>query len=341
MWLSSNKKQGVLGEVIQERVGRLPRLPPVQVAGVIFDSGAVPHFLDHLDIIVRALLQALGLQELAVGLELAEPLGEFFLDRLGGPFQDLLGGDVMASRKKVEVAEFLKDPPPKRVDFRDGIDQVAEKLHPDGLVFLIGGKDLDHVAADPEGAAMKVVVVALVLDFHQAGQQVVTGDLLLILHQHDHALVGFRRAQAVNTGDGGHDDRVPAGENRMSGRMAHLVDEVVDGGVFFNICVRGGDVGFRLVIIVIADKIFHGVFGEEGAELLKKLGGQGFIGSDHQGRPLQFRDHVGHGERLPRTGYPEKDLMAQPFPGPVDKLLNGPGLIALGFEGGNDFKIGH
>ncbi len=33
--------------------------------------------------------------------------------------------------------------------------------------------------------------------------------------------------------------------------------------------------------------------------------------------------------------------MTQPFPGPVDELLNGLGLVTLGLEVGNDFEIRH
>jgi len=38
----------------------------------------------------------------------------------------------------------------------------------------------------------------------------------------------------------------------------------------------GGNVGFGLVVVVVADEIFDSVFGEEGFELVVELGGQGF-----------------------------------------------------------------
>ena len=80
--------------------------------------------------------------------------------------------------------------------------------------------------------------------------------------------------------------------------MAHAVDLVVDGGVLFDEGVRGRDVGLGLVVVIIADEVAHGVFGEKLAELPGQLRRQRLVVGDDQRRAAKVFDDVGHGEGL-------------------------------------------
>ena len=51
--------QEVLGEVVEQAEWTHPRLPPVEIAAVVFDAGAMAHFAQHLHIVGHALKQAL------------------------------------------------------------------------------------------------------------------------------------------------------------------------------------------------------------------------------------------------------------------------------------------
>ena len=70
----------VLREVVDERVGRLARRAPVQMARVVLDAGAKSHGLQHLQVVVHAHLQALGLEQLPLFLELLQALAQLVLD---------------------------------------------------------------------------------------------------------------------------------------------------------------------------------------------------------------------------------------------------------------------
>ena len=70
---------------------------------------------------------------------------------------------------RVRVAQHLAG---QRIDLDDALDLVAEELDADGQV-LVGGEDLQHVAAHAELAAHEVLVVALVLDVGQLAQHAV------------------------------------------------------------------------------------------------------------------------------------------------------------------------
>ena len=55
--------------------------------------------------------------------------------------------------------------------------------------------------------------------------------------------------------------------------MAHLIDLLIDVGVFSNVGVRLWDVGLRLIIVVVTDEVFHGVVGKEVLQLPEELSG--------------------------------------------------------------------
>ena len=68
--------------------------------------------------------------------------------------------------------------------------------------------------------------------------------------------------------------------------MAQALDLVVDGAVFFDEGIGVWDVGFRLVVVVVGDKVLHGVFREKLLELAAQLGGEDLVVGQHQGRAV-------------------------------------------------------
>ena len=69
-----------------------------------------------------------------------------------------------------------------------------------------------------------------------------------------------------------------------------------------------GHVGFGLVVVVIRHEILDGIVGEELFEFGGELGGQGFVVGHHDGRPLDFLNDVGHGERFAAAGHAQHGL---------------------------------
>ena len=92
--------------------------------------------------------------------------------------------------------------------------------------------------------------------------------------------------------------------------MAKPVDLIIDLGIFFDIGIGLGDIGFWLIVIVITDEILDGVFREEGLELRVELGGEGFVMGEDECRAVEGLDDVGDGERLARAGDPQEGLVA-------------------------------
>ena len=172
------------------------------------------------------------------------------------------------------------------IELGDAVHHIAEQLDPPGAVFIMRREDVDGVAAHPEGAAGEIVVVAAVLQRHQVLDGGLAVDLVAARDAHGGAGIGLHRADAVDAGHRGHDDDVVALQDRPRRRMAHAVDLFVDRAVLLDIGVGARDIGFRLVVVVIADEILDRVFREEGLELAVELGRQGLVGRQDQGGAL-------------------------------------------------------
>ena len=154
-------------------------------------------------------------------------------------------------------------------------------------------------------------------------------------------LVIHRRAQAEDAGDGGDEQHIVAADQIARGRQAQAIQIIISAGIFFDVDIALRDVRFGLVVIVIADEISDRVVGKQFLEFLIKLGGERFVVADHQRRPVDAGDGVGHREGLARAGDAHERLEFLPLLDAGDELVDRLRLIALGLERADDFKIGH
>ena len=102
-----------------------------------------------------------------------------------------------------------------------------------------------------------------------------------------------------------------------------------------------GDIGFRLVIVVVTHKIFHRVVGEELLELLAELGGQNLIVGQYQGGPLHRLNDLGHRVGLSGTGNAQQNLFPQAVLNPLRQLFDSLRLVSGGGVFRNNLKIRH
>ena len=223
----------------------------------------------------------------------------------------------------------------QRVERGQRVHLVAEQLDAQALLF-IRRIDLDDVPTDPEGAAGELVVVTLVLDLDQLAQHLIAIDALPPLERQHHAVVRLRRAKTVDARHAGDDDDVAALEERSGGGEPHPIDLVVDRRFLLDVRVGGRNVRFGLVVVVVADEVFHRVVGKEPSEFLKELGGECLVVRHHQRRPVHARDRLRHREGLPRPGHAQQHLMRVAAVEPIDQLSNRPRLVAGQHEVGDE-----
>lgn len=299
-----------------------------EVARVVLDALAVADLGEHFKVEARALLQALGLDQLAVTHQLLEPLGQFQLDGFHGGQHLVARRDVVAAGVDSEARNALAHAARERVEQLQAFNLVVEEFDADGQLGMLGGEDIDGVAAHAELAAAEVLVVALVLHADQLRDDVALVDSVAGTQRHDHAVVAFGFADAVDGRDRGHDDHVAPLHETFGARKPHLLDVLVDGAVLFDEKVALWHVGLGLVVVVVADEVLDGVLGKELAELAVQLCGQCLVGCEDDGRTTQAGDYVGHGEGLARARHAQQGLKGFTVLDALDQLLNGGGLVA-------------
>ena len=288
---------------------------------------AVADLADHLEVEHRALVQPLGLEHLAVALELGAALLELDLDGADRFLEPLAAGDevrLRIHRRAIVPAQRLAG---QRIERRQLVDLVAEQADAEREL-LVRRIDLDDVAADAERAAAELVVVALVLDFDQLAQDLIAVDALAFFERQHQAVVGVGRAEAVDARHAGDDDDVAALEQRPGRRQPHAIDLVVDRRFFLDVGVARRHVGLGLVVVVIADEVLDGVVGEEAAEFLEQLGRQRLVVRHHQRGAIHAVDDLRHAVGLARPGDAEQHLVLVAAVQSVDQLGHGMDLVA-------------
>ena len=232
-------QQGVFRQIFEQALAAVHRrLAPGQVARIILDARAVANFDHHLDIEARALFQALGFDELAgARVGLIESLDQFDFDRFDGIQHGLTRGDVVRfgiDRQARHACAALR-----RLADRNRINDstsVIEQFDTHRVALGFGRKDVDDFAAHAIGAADQIHVVTRVLQLREASQDRALIDRVAPLAQvQHHAVIFVRIAQTVNRRDRRHDDRVATFHQRFGRGQAHLLNVVVDRGVFLYI----------------------------------------------------------------------------------------------------------
>ena len=315
-------------QVVDQRRRRLAGLAAGEVPRVVLDALAEPHLVQHLEIEPRALLDPLRLDELPLALEELDPLAKLELDRLDRPERRRPRRDVVARRVHGEPGHPLHRPAGERVEQHQAVDLVVEQRHPHRRLGMLGGEDVDHVAADAEGPAAEVELRALVLHRHQPRDHLALVRVLALAQVQDHAVVVDRITDAVDAGHRRHDHRILALEQRLRRREPHLLDVLVDARVLLDVEVARRDVGLGLVVVVVGDEVLDRVLGKELAELRVELRRERLVRREHERRPPDARDHVRHRVSLARTGHAEQRLGREPVPDALGELLDRLRLVA-------------
>ena len=75
--------------------------------------------------------------------------------------------------------------------------------------------------------------------------------------------------------------------------MTQALHIFVDRGVLLDEGIGLSNIGFRLVVVVIADKVFNGIIGQQLSQLISQLSSKGLIMRHHQGGALLLLNQPG------------------------------------------------
>ncbi len=299
-----NDDQKIIRKIVDQCMGRGSRGKPCQMSGIVFNTGTKPRFLQHFNIKIRTLRNPLCFQKLVLTFEIAHPLFQFFFN-IPDCLSDLLHGHhIMRCRKNCNMIQLTPDLPGEHVNLQEPLDLISEKFHPNGRIRRLGRENLHHIPPNPESSSFKIHLVPVVLNIDEFSDHLIPVPLHARPKRKHHVLVIHRRTQSVDAGNTGNDDHIPALCQSGSSRKPQLVNLVVDGGILGNIGVRGGHVGFGLVVIVVGHKILHRILREHLLEFSVELRRKRLVVGDDQRRLLQFLNDIRHRKCLAGTRNP-------------------------------------
>ncbi len=168
-----------------------------------------PTLLHHLQVVLGALADAVGLENPPLRFDVAHLGIEFGAQLDDGALDRRCRGDVLGGgedRDRVESRQRLAG---ERIEVRDRFDLVAEERDPPGGLG-VGGLQLEHVAAHAEPSAAEHGVVAHVLDVDQLAQHLVAIVLLTGGERDDALAVLLGRPEPVDARDRRDDHDVAA-----------------------------------------------------------------------------------------------------------------------------------
>jgi hypothetical protein len=147
--------QVVVGEVVEERVRRRARAAAVDVARVVLDAAAETDLAHHLEVVRRAHAEPFGFEQLALIVQLSEPLMELLLDGPERALHPFVAGHVVGGGEDGGLGELAHDLAGERVELRDPLDGVAPPLDPRPDL-LVRREHLERVAGHAERAAARL-----------------------------------------------------------------------------------------------------------------------------------------------------------------------------------------
>ncbi len=335
-------KEKVFRKIIEQARWSGSRRSTRNMARVVFDAGAISDFPHHLQIKACALFEALCFHQLVQSAKFGQALFQFLFNSLHRSFKCFLRRNKLLGGIDYFILCFPKHFPINTIDVGYLLDLIAEELNPNRLFIFGTGNHFNNVAAHAHSTADKLEVVADVKDVQKLAEKVIPLKLVPFPYQNKLTRPFLRRADTVDaTHRCNNDDVFLFAHQRTCCTQPQSINFVVDRGIFGDVRVGGGNVCFRLVIIVIADKELNPILREETLELAVKLGSKGFIVGHDQYRPVNLGYNIGDRERLAATGHSKQNLVTVATLHPFKQLTNRFRLVAGGFIFRCEFECAH
>ena len=325
-----DEEQEIFGEEIEQAVGAFAWLAAVKIARVVLDAATMAQFLDHLHVILHALLYALCFDRIAKVVKIVDLCREVILNHPYSLICLLLRRYEQVGRVDLVVVKRGNAVKCHGIKFLNRVDLIVPPRNAQNVV-AVSHRHVYRVALDAEEAALQFHVVAHIQRLDEPSQKGVAVDVLSALYAYYAVGHGCRASHAVDARHRRHHHHVlPPREQGAHGSQSQLVNVLVYGEVFLNVCVGGGQVGLRLVIVVIGHIIFYRVVREETLHLFIKLRGERLVVAEDEGRAVYVVYDVGHGEGLSRACDAEQHLCVFALLYAIGQFLYGFGLVACG-----------
>ena len=262
-----NDGEEIVGEIVQQAERSHPGTTSVKVPRIVLDAGAVAHLTHHLHVVGYTLVQPFGFGKTVLagkGSHLGFTVEVNLTHRCLHAF---LGGHEDVGGENLEAFHVLGGHLGIAVKNLDAFDFVAPKDDSQHDV-LVAQEHIDSVALDAECAHSQLGVAARIQGVHQTVKQIIAPDLVAYLEFDGIGsnVLGVTHTIQARHARHHHNIATPRQQCRHR-RETQALYLVVDGEVFFDILVGRGDIGLRLVVVIVGNEVVDRIFWKKTLEL--------------------------------------------------------------------------
>ena len=193
---------------------------------------------------------------------------------------------------------------------------------------MVGWEDIDVLTPDSKRTTGEVDVGSLVLHVNELPDDLLPINLVAFFQVEHQLEIIFWSSKSVNAAHTRNDHRITRLKQRLRRSVTHLVDLVVYCGVLLDVGIRGWYVGFRLIVIVVANEVSDLILREELYELCIELCGKCLVRGNDQRGAINLSDDIRHREGLSRTRDTEQCLVRHALLNVLCKLRNSLRLVS-------------
>ena len=250
----------------------------------------------------------------------------------------LLCGNENTGRKDAIGIKTLHHFEIYRLNCQNLINLIAPKNDTQNEIG-ISKENIYCIALNPEISAIQFYLVAGIKCINQTTKESIPDQFLSPPYLYHIGIEVLGITNTIQTRHRGNHQHIPSARKQGgSSRQSQLFNLLVDRQIFFDIGIANRQIGLRLVVVVIRNKILYGIFRKERFELAVQLGGECFIVTQHQGWPVYLIHYVGNTESFTRSCNTKQSLKQDTRVQSINKLTDCLGLIACWTKFGSKFE---
>ena len=182
-----DNRQKIVREIIEQAERPCAGIATVEIARVVFDTGTVSHFADHLHVVGYPFIEPFGFQVLADRFEKLHLFAQVDFDFADSPVYPLFRGDEDIGRENIVRVECRNAVSRSRIDSLDTFDLFPPEDDADDFL-VVCQINIYRIAFYPEISPVQFYFVPAVKSIYQPSQKCVSPDIAAYRH-FDHIAV--------------------------------------------------------------------------------------------------------------------------------------------------------
>ena len=318
-------------EEVQQAVRAFTRLSTIKMQRIVLNRLTMPDFTQHFQIVLCTLFKPVPLEEFVLHIEFGETELQFILNAFQCFLKPFFTGHEEFFRVNPCFIQIVQNLPRNGVtdlhvcnpiEIEPNAKRVVTRRHP----------HVENLSSQSTFATGKVGRGSSVLECNQFANEILWVNLLPYVN----ASMMFKKrlwwVQTVYAGYRGDNHTIRSTNEACNSSKPFLFDSFVDRHFFIDVQIPFCKICFRLVIVVMRDKVIDCIFWKIACNFMVQLPRQRFVVAEDERWDIQSFNHVRHSKGLAASRNSEQNAAFLPIFQLLDKRIDSAGLVSRWFE---------